>query len=122
MPITIKSFGRRKSSGNVLDSEFVGDAPAGASFRVLERPQKKPSGHAGEPEVKRSFASPLQALRGKSVDNLALSQNRSVPAVQTLALRPGLTQSRGKSFCASKSFDRVFSLGCSSLSSRTIGD
>lgn len=72
-------FGRRKSAGNVLESI---DAAPSSTFRVIERPEKKSSSHGVEPEVKRSFVSPLQALRGKSVDNLTSLQNRSVPSSQ----------------------------------------
>lgn len=85
-------FGRRKSAGNVLESP---DAPS-SSFRVIERPEKKSSRDGAEqPEVKRSFASPLQALRGKSVDNLTSLQNRSVESPSQSQSRPRLKIGRG---------------------------
>ena len=82
--LNLKGFGRRKSSGNALDFEPSERdsvvAPAQSSFRVLERPDPKKSASYGreKPTSGRAFNSPLNALRGKSVDNLTLGQNRSV--------------------------------------------
>ena len=92
-------FGRRRSSGNALDiqpEEIV--APAQSSFRVLERPNKSQQSFDGADRrlqqnrlsQVRPFNSPLQAVRGKSVDDLVgLGANRLVedPAIGKQASR-----------------------------------
>lgn len=82
----LKTFGRRKSSGP--DDTFETAAPTTSSFRVLERPNTI-NLNAGEPaqervkHVVRPFNSPLVHLRGQSENELGLSVNRSVQAIQT---------------------------------------
>ncbi|CAK4034496.1 Hypothetical predicted protein [Lecanosticta acicola] len=78
--LNLKGFGRRKSSGNALEFDEPEAAvvpPGQSSFRVIERPEKRTqSTYGSQANVK--FNSPLHALRGKSVDDLGLAQNRSV--------------------------------------------
>lgn len=76
--LNLKGFGRRKSSGNVLDFEPQQDSAAPAapsSFRVIDRSDKKPAPYGSDKLTSRPFNSPLQALRGKSADDLGLSSN-----------------------------------------------
>ena len=84
-------FGRRRSSGNVLDIAAEGPpspAPAGegSSFRVIERPEKvnfdgaerrtySQNARLNQP---RPFNAPLHQARGKSVENLGVGANRYV--------------------------------------------
>ena len=93
MPKVNLKFGRRRSSGNVLDdvaaspSDTPTPAPA-SSFRVLERPEKIIHLNGGRGpqdqlrQVQRPFNSPLHNLRGKSVEELGLGAglNRLVDA------------------------------------------
>ncbi|USW57772.1 hypothetical protein Slin15195_G110910 [Septoria linicola] len=81
--LNLKGFGRRKSSGNALDFEQSerdsAAPPAQSTFRVLERPDNKKSisyGREKPASSGKTLNSPLNALRGKSVDNLALGPNR----------------------------------------------
>lgn len=94
--LNLKNFGRRKSSGNALDFEQeVPAASTQSSFRVLERPDKKSVTYGSrDSTVNRPFASPLNALRGKSADDLGLASNRSVDSSRS---RPGwpLSGARG---------------------------
>ena len=84
--LNLKGFGRRKSSGNILDIEAEASAPAqqagSSSFRVLERKDGKPTYGAPvtrpERTSSRPFNSPLHALRGKSADQLDLYPSTSV--------------------------------------------
>lgn len=89
----LKNFARRKSSGNVLDipSESTPPAPAGSSFRVLERPDKAAPATAGSGGYavgansnRTSGGRPgsaflLNKKSGKSQEDLIASANRSVP-------------------------------------------
>ncbi|KAF2168860.1 hypothetical protein M409DRAFT_52860 [Zasmidium cellare ATCC 36951] len=94
--LNLKNFGRRKSSANALD--FEQEAPPAStqsSFRVLERSDKKSVTYGSrDSTVTRPFASPLNALRGKSADDLGLGPNRSVDSSRS---RPGwpLSGARG---------------------------
>ncbi|KXT11244.1 hypothetical protein AC579_6997 [Pseudocercospora musae] len=79
--LSLKAFGRRKSSGNALDLGLPADAggtapPEQSSFRVLEREDKKSLSYNNE-KPHRPFASPLNTLRGKSVDDLRRAQKGS---------------------------------------------
>lgn len=91
-------FGRRRSSGNVLDIAAEGplsSAPAGerSSFRVIERPDKT-SFHGADGRTPsqnarlnqpRPYNSPLQQARGQSVENLGVGANRYVrPQIKRL--------------------------------------
>lgn len=95
--LNLKTFGRRKSSGNALDFEQEAPAaPAQSSFRVLERPDKKTVTYGSrDSPVGRPFISPLHALRGKSVDDLGLAQKN--PSIDASRNRPGwpLSGARG---------------------------
>ena len=86
----LKGFARRKSSGNVLDIQpetappATAPAPAGSSFRVLERPSKSAAGgNPGGPVKRTNGPRPLSELpfgktKGKSTDDLLSAANRSV--------------------------------------------
>ncbi|EME80408.1 uncharacterized protein MYCFIDRAFT_86885 [Pseudocercospora fijiensis CIRAD86] len=79
--LNLKAFGRRKSSGNALDLGLPADAGGTApseqsSFRVLERQDKKSVSYNNE-KPHRPFASPLNTLRGKSVDDLGRAPKAS---------------------------------------------
>lgn len=81
--LNLKGFGRRKSSGNALDFEPTEGAasPTQSTFRVIERPDSKKAASYGREKPTsngRAYNAPLNALRGKSVDNLTLGPNRSV--------------------------------------------
>lgn len=79
--LNLKGFGRRKSSGNALDFEPTEGAasPTQSTFRVIERPDSKKAASYGREKPTsngRAYNAPLNALRGKSVDNLTLGPNR----------------------------------------------
>lgn len=99
----LKSFVRRKSSGNVLDlAPENGPAPVQSSFRVIERPEKRVSHNfsadarvQGRVSPARPFGSPLHQLRGKSADDLGLGTNRLVQGVYAQHVGEALKHSRG---------------------------
>lgn len=99
----LKSFGRRRSSGNALDVAPETTPPAQSSFRVLERPRdngpaygKQNSRVQGKPTVIRPFNSPLHQLRGKSADDLQeLGANRCVGGDVQDARLSALRSNRG---------------------------
>lgn len=91
-------FARRKSSGNVLDVESPSSEtpPTQSSFRVIERTDKNTIVFGDDrrtSHVQRPFQSPLQQLRGKSVDDLTYHANGSVDTAASRkaasALKPG---------------------------------
>lgn len=103
-------FARRKSSGNVLEAAADNtDAAPQSSFRVIERPEKSKivlDGPDRRSAVPRPFASPLHALRGKSVDDLTYSaggtvdtaaSRKSAASLQKLARGSGGTTGSGLS-------------------------
>jgi hypothetical protein len=91
MPSAFKNpFGRRKSTANALDfaspAENSDPSPS-STFRVIERADKSSGSHnldggerklnsAPRPQPKRPFDSPLQQLRGKSLEDVVAGQNR----------------------------------------------
>ena len=96
----LKLFKRRSSGSNALDSGSpIEPPPGGSSFRVLERPERASTSFNGPPSqpVKsgRTFQSPLNALRGKSADDLGLSVNRSVDGKALLGVNEALKRDRG---------------------------
>ncbi|KAH9844442.1 hypothetical protein Tdes44962_MAKER01475, partial [Teratosphaeria destructans] len=74
MPIK-NVFSRRRSSGNALDIKPEGASEGTSSFRVIDRNEKTAqqlTSQARKPQP-RPFNSPLEQLRGRSVEDLGLS-------------------------------------------------
>jgi hypothetical protein len=79
-------FGRRKSVGNVLEVAAESPEPGQqSSFKVLERPTQKitfDGSDRTQPQTRvnqaRQYKTPLQQLRGKSVEDLGYGTNRCV--------------------------------------------
>jgi len=96
----LKGFARRKSSGNVLDSQpDPPEQPVQSSFRVLERPNKTtPDGVDRRTVSGRPLSTlPFHQSKGKSTEDLGGSTNRSVN-IETQTARPnfwGLKRGRG---------------------------
>ncbi|QIX00127.1 hypothetical protein AMS68_005644 [Peltaster fructicola] len=96
-------FARRKSSGNVLDLDSpTAEAPTQSTFRVIERPEKKDTivfdgsdRLNRSSQVTRPFSSPLQQLRGKSVDDLTYHANGSVDTAASRKAASALKPARG---------------------------
>ena len=92
-----KGFGRRKSSGNVLDYEHPPEN-AQTSFRVLERPQSNAISFDASPAVTKRFTggrlldSPQQRPSGEEDSG---GSNRSNNQRDSKRLLPRLTWSRG---------------------------
>lgn len=82
--LNLKGFGRRKSSGNILDLSTPDEhtssaaAPSSSTFRVIERPEKKgvTYGAAADRSSSKPFNSPIHALRGKSENDLSRGGTR----------------------------------------------
>jgi hypothetical protein len=101
-------FGRRKSAGNILDFAPPSDTPepaASSTFRVIERANKSSTHIADGAERKtasssraqppRPFDSPLQQIRGKSVEDVGSGQNRYVLSQDGRLKDPRLMNQRG---------------------------
>lgn len=81
--LNLKGFGRRKSSGNILDfpspdEPSTSTAAPSSTFRVIERQDRKAVtyGAAADRDVSRPFSSPIHALRGKSENDLSKGSAR----------------------------------------------
>jgi len=80
--LNLKGFGRRKSSGNILDlpspDEPSSTAAPSSTFRVIERQDKKgvTYGAAADRNASRPLNSPIHALRGKSENDLSKGSSR----------------------------------------------